>query len=79
MRRAPGARQATVALEALRARRLVPRALFLVGELHDSNRETPARRSGLRAIFELPRLDELNAAALDDWLDENPLDELFEL
>ena len=64
-------------LEALRARRLEPRALFLVGEPHPSNRETLALRSGLRHVFELPRLDELGPESLEQWLGANDLGSLF--
>lgn len=65
-------------LEALRARGLEPRALFLVGEPHPSNRETLALRSGLQHVFELPRLDELGPESLEQWLETNDLRSLFE-
>jgi len=68
-------------LEALRRRGREPRALFLVGERHDSNRETLRELGRVQALFEVPPLDregELGPAALDAWLDANPLDELLE-
>lgn len=60
-------------LEALRSRSLEPRALFLVGEPHPSNRRTLAARSGIDAIFEVPPLRPLETAALDAWLDTHDL------
>lgn len=63
-------------LEALRARGLEPRALFLVGEPHPSNRETLERISGIASIFEVERfqdLDEHPQQALDAWLDAHDL------
>ncbi len=65
-------------LEALRARHLEPRALFLVGEPHASNRETLAKTSGVERIFELPPFAELGPRSLADWLERNALAELFE-
>ncbi|MEQ1891890.1 MAG: dethiobiotin synthase, partial [Planctomycetota bacterium] len=60
-------------LEALRARQLEPRALFLVGEPHASNRATLARVAGLACILELPHFEALSPAALDGWLEHNDL------
>ncbi|MEW6071664.1 MAG: dethiobiotin synthase [Planctomycetota bacterium] len=65
-------------LEALRARHLEPRALFLVGDRHDSNRETLRRMGDVERVFEVPRFPALRPAALDDWLDENDLAEVLE-
>lgn len=48
-------------LEALRARRLEPRALFLVGEPHASNRATLATLSGVPHVIEIPTLAPLDA------------------
>lgn len=62
-------------LEALRARSLEPRALFLVGPEHRSNRETLAARGGVAAVHEVPPFSPLEAAALDAWLDRNDLGE----
>lgn len=64
-----------LSLEALAARHLRPRALFLVGDPHPSNRATLARASGL-PIFEVPRFDDLEAG-LAGWLDEHDLTDLF--
>jgi len=58
-------------LEALRARRLEPTALFLVGEPHPWNAATLRELSGVEALFELPRLEPLATAALDHWLDRD--------
>jgi len=60
-------------LEALRARHLEPRALFLVGPIHASNRATLAARGGVARVFELPPLEPLTAEALDGWLEKNEL------
>lgn len=60
-------------LEALRARHLEPRALFLVGPRHAANRETLERMGGIRHVFELPPLDPLDAPALEDWLERSDL------
>lgn len=62
-----------LSLEALRARRLEPRALFLVGEPHESNRETLARLGNVARIFEVPRFEPLDGAALDRWLAHHDL------
>jgi dethiobiotin synthase len=64
-------------LEALRARHLEPRALFLVGEPHASNRSTLERVSGVPLVFELPRFGALTPAALEGWLEGHPLDGVF--
>jgi len=60
-----------LSLEALRARRIVPRALFLVGAPHASNRATLARAGGVAHVLELPPLEPLNGAALERWIDAN--------
>jgi 8-amino-7-oxononanoate synthase len=62
-----------LSLEALRHRHLEPRALFLVGPSHASNRATLAARAGIARIFEVPRFATLDPAALDAWLDEHDL------
>lgn len=62
-----------LSIEALAARHLRPRALFLVGPPHPSNRATLAARSGVPHVFELPRLEPLGTAALDRWLAEHDL------
>ncbi|MCB9914111.1 MAG: dethiobiotin synthase [Planctomycetes bacterium] len=65
-------------LEALRARRLEPEALLLVGDEHPSNRETLRRMGGVAHVYEVPRFAPLDAAALDAWLDEHDLAGLFD-
>lgn len=67
-----------LSLEALRRRGLEPRALFLVGEPHASNRETLRELGALAAIYEVPPFAPLAPAALDAWLDAHPLGELLE-
>lgn len=64
-------------IEALRARRLEPAALFLVGPPHASNHATLRRMAGVPRIFELPSLQVVDAASLDEWLDSADLRELF--
>lgn len=64
-------------LEALRARHLEPRALFLVGEPHASNRATLARVAGVPRLYELPRFASLTPAALEDWLAAHDLAEVL--
>jgi len=66
-----------LSLEALRARHLEPRALFLVGTPHPSNRATLAAVAGVPRVFELPPLDPLEPAALEAWLATTSLDEVF--
>jgi len=66
-----------LSLEALRRRALEPRALFLVGDVHDSNRETLRALGHVQAIFEVPTFETVDTAALDAWLDANPLDEVL--
>jgi dethiobiotin synthase len=62
-------------LEALRARRLEPDLLLLVGDSHPANAATLRQLSGVAAQFELPRLEPLDGAALARWLAANPLAE----
>ena len=62
-----------LSLEALRARHLEPRALFLVGPLHASNARTLRASGGVAEVFEVPHFDALDAAALDGWLDAHDL------
>jgi 8-amino-7-oxononanoate synthase len=65
-------------LEALRSRHLEPRALFLVGEPHPSNRATLGRVAGVAKVFEVPVLEPLTPSALDAWLAANDLAPLFD-
>jgi len=64
-------------IEAMRARHLEPRALFLVGPPHESNRRTLARVAGVPRILELPLFEPLEPAALAGWLAANDIAELF--
>ncbi|HEX6884170.1 MAG TPA: dethiobiotin synthase [Planctomycetota bacterium] len=64
-------------LEALRARHLEPRALFLVGTPHASNRRTLAQVTHVPRVYELPVLEPLAPAALAGWLEQNDLGPLF--
>ncbi|MEM8710699.1 MAG: dethiobiotin synthase [Planctomycetota bacterium] len=63
-------------LEALRARRITPRALVLVGEPHAANAAT--LRAHVDALFELPFLSCLDESALRDWLERSHLGECLE-
>ena len=66
-------------LEALRARHLEPRALFLVGDAHESNRETLARATRIEHVFEVPIFPEPGVEAFDEWLESTgDLSTLFE-
>jgi 8-amino-7-oxononanoate synthase len=65
-----------LSLEALRARNVEVRALFLVGKRHDSNRET-LRRLGGTAVFEVPWFEELDTARIDAWIHAHQLGALF--
>jgi len=67
-----------LSLEALRARHLEPRALFLVGPPHESNRRTLERVGGVARVIELAPLEPLTGEALARWLEANPLAELLD-
>lgn len=54
-------------LEALRARRVEPAALFVVGAPHASNLATLRRLAGVRHVFEVPPFEPLDTSALDEW------------
>ena len=58
-------------LEALRARKLAPLALILVGEPHPENAATLAAH--VPRLFELPVLAPLDRGAIEAWLEEHPL------
>ena len=69
-------------LEALAARRISVRALFLVGQPHPQNRASLERRLPRLPIFEVPWFKDLQTEHLDFWLDGEPqlhhlLQELF--
>lgn len=66
-----------LSLEALRARLLEPRALFLVGPPHESNRETLRAVGHLQALYEVDQLDPLDGAGLDAWIDAQDLAPLW--
>jgi 8-amino-7-oxononanoate synthase len=66
-------------IEALRARHLRPRALFLVGDAHHSNAATLREIAQVDHIYELPMLQPLSAAALDSWLQEHDLNEWLDV
>lgn len=67
-----------LSVESLRARGLRPRALFLVGPRHPSNFETLRQLAGVARCYELPALDPLSTAALDDWLAHHDVSEIFD-
>ncbi len=62
-----------LSLESLRTRGLHCRALFLVGAPHPSNAATLRALSGVPHVFELPLLQPLHTAALDDWISAHDL------
>lgn len=64
-------------IEALAARHVQPRALFLVGDPHPSNRATLAQRTGIDDIFEVPRFERLDAATVAQWVADNDLAPAF--
>ncbi|MAB79359.1 MAG: dethiobiotin synthase [Planctomycetes bacterium] len=66
-----------LSLEALRARHLEPRALFLVGEPHASNRQTLDRIAHVPYIFEVPPFTPLDQSALEAWCQDHDLEALF--
>ena len=66
-----------LSLEALAARGLRPRALFLVGEAHKSNRATLARARGVTRVFEVPTFSLVEESKLDAWIASNDLGFLF--
>jgi dethiobiotin synthase len=66
-----------LSLESLRARHLEPRALFVVGEPHPSNRETLRAMGGVASLFEVPLFEPLDTSALDAWLSTHDLEHLF--
>lgn len=65
-------------LEALAARHLRPRALFLVGAQHASNRATLEQRTRIAHIFEVPHFEPLDAAAIDGWVARHDLAPVFD-
>ena len=58
-------------LEALRARRMRPEALLLVGPRHAENAATLAAH--VPCLFELPMLEPLDTASIDRWLADHPI------
>ncbi|MDA0667207.1 MAG: dethiobiotin synthase [Planctomycetota bacterium] len=59
-------------LEALAARRISVRALFLVGQPHPQNRASLERRLPYLPIFEVPWFKDLRTEHLDFWLNGEP-------
>ncbi|PCJ53681.1 MAG: dethiobiotin synthase [Planctomycetota bacterium] len=59
-------------LEALAARRISVRALFLVGQPHPQNRNSLAQRLPHLLIFEVPWFKDLQTEHLDFWIDGEP-------
>ena len=64
-------------LEALRARHLEPRALFLVGEPHAANEAALRELSGIPLVLHVPPLRPVSPEALDEWLEAHELGELL--
>ncbi len=64
-------------VEALRARRLEPIALFLVGPPHRSNRETLTRITRIPLVYEVPPLERVERAEIDAWRSSNDVSALF--
>ena len=63
--------------EALMRRHVRVAALVLVGELHAANRATLAQRLAPLPVFELPRLERLDRAALLAWVHASGITSLF--
>lgn len=59
-------------IEAMAARRISVRALFLVGQPHPQNRASLATRLGDLPIFEVPWFKDLQTKHLDFWLEMEP-------
>jgi 8-amino-7-oxononanoate synthase len=60
-----------LALEALRARGLEPRALVLVGAPWLDNRAALERLAAVRSVIEVPHFDALEPAVLARWLEDS--------
>ncbi|MHC4893574.1 MAG: dethiobiotin synthase [Planctomycetota bacterium] len=58
-----------LSVRAARAEGVEIRALFLIGDVHDSNRETLITLTGIPDVFEIPRFPTLDRRAIDGWLD----------
>lgn len=68
-----------LSLEALRSRSIEVRALFLVGDTHAANAATLRQRSGVDAVYEVPRFSPLVRAPLDAWIAENDVGAVFDV
>lgn len=62
-------------IEAMRARQLQPDALFLVGDLHPSNRQALGELTSIANIYEVPHWPSLSTESLDAWIQCNQLKE----
>ena len=66
-----------LSLEALRARRLEPEALLLVGPHHRSNRDTLREQGRVERVLEVPPFEPLGEDSLDGWIDSHLTDLSF--
>ena len=57
-----------LSLEVLRARHLVPRAILLLGDKHESNASTLRELANGTPVLEVPRFERLDVESLDRWL-----------
>lgn len=68
-----------LSVEALAARRIPLRAIFVVGQPHPQNITSLKARLGDLPVLEVPQFRELNVETLDFWIDSEPrLAELFD-
>lgn len=68
-----------LSVEALAARRIPLRAIFVVGQPHPQNIASLKARLGELPVMEVPQFRELNVETLDFWIDSEPhLAELFD-
>ncbi len=66
-----------LSFEALQARHLEPRALFLMGEHHPSNRDTLKSLRNPRCVVEVPILSPLGPSAVAEFVSRTRLGPLF--
>jgi 8-amino-7-oxononanoate synthase len=68
-----------LSVEALAARRIPLRAIFVVGQPHPQNIASLKARLGDLPVMEVPQFRELNVETLDFWIDSEPqLETLFD-
>lgn len=68
-----------LSVEALAARRIPLRAIFVVGQPHPQNIASLKARLGDLPVLEVPQFRELNVETLDFWIDSEPhIAELFD-